>query len=89
MASTRRPAPRVTFFHANGCHLCGRALEVVAEVCGDDFTAVDIGGDPELELRYRERIPLVEIDGVEAFMYFVQADALRRRLDARPSGSRA
>ncbi len=43
---------------------------------------VDITGDPDLERRYRERIPVVEIDGEEAFTYFVHPDALRRRLRA-------
>ena len=36
--------------------------------------------DPELERRYRERIPVVEVDGEEAFTYFVHPDGLRRRL---------
>jgi hypothetical protein len=71
---------RVAVFYAVGCHLCERALEVVQDVCGGDFEPVDIGGDPLLEERYRERIPVVEVDGVEAFTYFVDADALRRRL---------
>ena len=34
---------------------------------------VDIGGDPELEARYRELLPVVEIDGERAFTYFVDA----------------
>ncbi len=41
---------------------------------------VDITGDPDLERRHRERIPVVEIDGEEAFTLFVHPDALRRRL---------
>jgi hypothetical protein len=73
-------SPRVVVFHAAGCHLCERAFEVVREVCGDGFELVDIGGDPALERRYRERIPVVEVDGEPAFEYFVDADALRRRL---------
>jgi hypothetical protein len=46
---------------------------------------VDISGDPALEPRYRERIPVVEIDGRPAFTYFVDADALRRRLAVPPA----
>jgi hypothetical protein len=71
---------RVTVFHAAGCHLCERALEVVREVCGHDVELVDIGGDPVLEASYRERIPVVELDGEPVFTYFVDAAALRRRL---------
>ncbi len=71
---------RVVVFHADGCHLCERALEVVREVCGDDHHAVDIGGDEDLERRYRPSLPVVEIDGERAFTYFVDAVALRDRL---------
>jgi Glutaredoxin-like domain (DUF836) len=40
----------------------------------------DISGDAELERRYRERIPVVAVDGEEAFTYFVHPEGLRRRL---------
>ena len=53
------------------------------EVCGDEFEAVDIGGDPELEAAYRESIPVLEIDGERAFTYFVQPETLRERLVRR------
>ena len=51
-------------------------------VCGGAYERVDIGGDPELEARYREHLPVVEVDGERAFTYFVQPEALRRRLKA-------
>jgi glutaredoxin len=73
----------VVVFHAEGCHLCERALEVVEAVrLEHDFELelVDIGGDPELEARYRERIPVVEIDGEPAFTYFVSPETLAARL---------
>ena len=72
--------PRVVVYHADGCHLCERALEVVDRVCAGDFERVDIGGDPELEANYRTAIPVVEIDGERAFTFFVPPEALRRRL---------
>ena len=56
---------------------------MVAEVCGTEFEAVDISGDAELESRYRDSIPVIEIDGVPAFTYFVQPEALRDRLGER------
>ena len=37
---------------------------------------VDIGGDEALEAAYREHLPVIEIDGVRAFTYFVSVDAL-------------
>jgi hypothetical protein len=50
------------------------------EELGFDLILVDVGGDPELESRYREDLPVVEIDGERAFTYFVDARALRARL---------
>jgi hypothetical protein len=47
-----------------------------------ELEVVDIGGDPELEARYREWLPVVEIDGERAFTYHVHPEALRRRLRA-------
>ena len=47
---------------------------------GDDFDEVDITGDDALEARYREWLPVVEIDGKRAFVYFVDPAALRRKV---------
>jgi hypothetical protein len=46
-----------------------------------ELEVVDIGGRPELESRYRELLPVVEIDGEQAFTFFVDADGLRDRLN--------
>ena len=80
MASTPSP-PRVVVYSGAGCGLCESALAVVRAVCGDDFEAVEIDGDEVLEARYRESLPVVEVDGERAFTYFVSPDALRRRLE--------
>jgi glutaredoxin len=79
----------VRVYHAPGCHLCESALGAIERVRADiEFALeqVDITGDPDLERRYRERIPVVEIDGVEAFTYFVHAEVLRRRLLVTAAG---
>ena len=44
---------------------------------------MDISGDPELEKRYRELLPAVEIDGAQAFVYYVPEEAFRRKLGAQ------
>ena len=71
---------RVVLYTAPGCHLCGPALEVVRSVCGSDFELVDITTDTALEKRYRERIPVVEVDGVERFRYHVDEEELRAQV---------
>ena len=73
--------PDVVLYHAEGCHLCRRAREVL-EASGVDFAEVDVTGDPKLEAEYREWLPVVEIDGERAFVYFVDPEALRRKVTA-------
>jgi glutaredoxin len=73
----------VTIYVADGCHLCESAQRVLATVREEiPFRLVEIAidGDRELENAYRERVPVVAVDGEEAFTYFVHPDALRRRL---------
>jgi Glutaredoxin-like domain (DUF836) len=48
-----------------------------------DLEEIDIGGDPELEARYREWLPVVEIEGERAFVYHVDPAALRRKVAAQ------
>ena len=74
---------RVTLYHADGCHLCERAIEVVEAVRADvafELELVDIGGDSELEARYREHLPVIEIDGEAAVTVFVTPGSLRAAL---------
>jgi hypothetical protein len=51
-----------------------------------DLVEIDIGGDAELEARYREWLPVVEIDGERAFTYHVHREAFERRLEAAQGG---
>jgi glutaredoxin len=77
---------RVVLYHAQGCHLCDRARKIVEEIKQElpfDLEEIEIDGDPELEARYREWLPVVEIDGERAFVYYVDSAALRRKLAAQ------
>jgi len=79
---------RLTVFHAAGCHLCERALaqlRALRDELGFELQEVAIDGDPQLEERYREWLPVVELDGERLFTYYVHEDALRRRLGAAQS----
>ena len=81
--------PKVSVFHADGCHLCERALAKVRALREElefELEEIAIDGSPELEARYRELIPVVEIDGQQVFTYHVHEDALRRRLGAAQTG---
>jgi hypothetical protein len=50
------------------------------EELGFELEEIAIDGNPDLEARYRELLPVVEIDGKQAFVYFVEPEALRRKL---------
>jgi hypothetical protein len=52
----------------------------VLDRVGAPYAAVDIGGDAELEGRYREWLPVVEIDGERAFVYYVDEAAYRKKV---------
>ena len=67
------------------CSLCTRALEVVRDAQADvafELEVVSIDRNPDLEARYREHVPVLEIDGERAFTHFVEPEALRERLRA-------
>jgi hypothetical protein len=53
------------------------------------FTEVDIEGDDELELEYGIRIPVVEIDGEEAFEVTVDPIQLEEQLAGKERPSRS
>jgi glutaredoxin len=79
VASTHNP--QVIVYHAEGCHLCERALDQVRALrdeLGFELREVDITGDPGLETAHRQWLPVVEIDGKRRFTYHVQLDAFRR-----------
>ena len=70
----------VVVYHARGCHLCGPALvhaRALQAELGYELREVEIDGDPELEVAYREWIPVVEIDGRRRFTFHVHPDGLR------------
>jgi glutaredoxin len=74
---------RVTLYGKPGCCLCDEAHAVVVaarERYEFDLEEVDITRDPALERAYRERIPVLAIDGVEALELVIEAPELEERL---------
>ena len=76
-------ASRVVVYVAENCTLCEEAIRVMGEARAElefELDVVDIDGDDLLERRYRALLPVVEIDGREAFVFEVDPDALREWL---------
>jgi len=55
-------------------------LAPLAVELGFVVSEVDITGVPELERRYREWIPVVEVDGERVSVYRVEPEPLRHKL---------
>jgi glutaredoxin len=74
----------VVLYGREGCCLCDDAREVLERVRarrGFALHEYDIDADDRLLRAYLERIPVVTIDGAEAFELFVDEAELERRLD--------
>ena len=81
----------VVIYGRDGCCLCEQALQLLERVRATRPFALqqrDIESDQRLLAAYLERIPVVTIDGVEAFELFVDESELKRRLD-EPAPDRA
>ncbi len=82
----------VTLYGRSGCCLCDDAREVLLKVRSThpfELVERDIEADETLLRSYLERIPVVTIDGIEAFELFVDERELESRLrDRRPAGKR-
>jgi hypothetical protein len=75
----------VVLYSREGCCLCDDARAALIELRGRHPEAfsieeLDIDTDDRLLRAYLERIPVVTIDGQEAFELFVNPDELERRL---------
>jgi glutaredoxin len=71
----------VVLYHAADCHLCEEAHAAITAVRAEhafELSEIDITGDDRLEATYRERIPVVAIDGEDVFEYIVDRPKLRR-----------
>ena len=83
---------RVVLFTRARCHLCDVAREAILaqrDRFSFDFDEVDVEGDDDLELEYGIRVPVVEIDGDEAFEVTVDPAQLARLLGSEPDPSRS
>ena len=66
------------------CCLCDDAKKIIEQVITDfpaELKMTDIESDPELFERYKEKIPVVLINGKESFVYKVHPVTLRKKLE--------
>ena len=73
----------VIIYSRPGCHLCDEAKAAIQNAgCSDKFSfeEVNIESDEELLRKYKHDIPVVTIDGQEAFRHRVDVSQFRTRV---------
>ena len=75
----------VVVYSRPGCHLCEEALEQIVALHAEGYRfnlhEVDIESNDLLLRRYLERIPVVEVDGIEVSELILDRDGVKARLD--------
>jgi glutaredoxin len=75
----------VVVYSRPGCHLCEEAIERIVALHGEgyrfDLHEIDIESSDLLLRRYLERIPVVEVDGIEVSELILDRAAVKARLD--------
>jgi glutaredoxin len=74
---------KVTLYGKKECCLCDQAIEILQKVDVSmpfDFEKIDISDKPELLAKFGLTIPVIFVDGVQAFKYRVNEARLRALL---------
>ena len=74
---------QVRLYTRPGCHLCEEARrEMLSAGCADEFQLeeINIDDDPALKQAYGQQIPVITINGREAFRYRLTAAAFRQQI---------
>ena len=74
---------RVVIYSRPGCHLCDDAKQTIETAgCLNEYTLeeINIESDSDLLKRYQYDIPVITINGVEAFKHRLSAEAFRERV---------
>ena len=82
----------VVVYSRPGCHLCEEAIERIVALHDEGYRfelhEVDIESHELLLRRHLERIPVVEVDGIEVSELVLDRAALTARLDTVGAWSR-
>jgi hypothetical protein len=82
----------VVVYSRPGCHLCEDAIEQIVALHEDgyrfDLHEIDIESHELLLRRHLERIPVVEVDGIEVSELILDRESLKARLDTVGAWSR-
>ncbi|MEO8434967.1 MAG: glutaredoxin family protein [Pyrinomonadaceae bacterium] len=83
---------QVILYTRPGCHLCDEARQAIAAAgCAESYTLTEVNIEmgPVLLDLYKNDIPVITMDGVQAFKHRVDSDAFRQRVSAKGAGQPA
>ena len=71
---------QVQIYSRHGCHLCEQALETLESLQSElhfDIQEIFIDGNAELEAKYGEQVPVIQIDHRQHDFFRVDPDRFR------------
>lgn len=74
---------RLLLYGRHECGLCNEMREAIDRLAGEfSFVVehVDVSGDPDLEARFGQEVPVLFIEGRKAFKYRLTLPELREKL---------
>ncbi len=75
---------QIEIYSKPNCSLCDKAKAVIEKIKSEraiTISEIDISKDPVLFEKYKEKIPVVFINGKQAFVYKIHETTLRKKLD--------
>ena len=79
----KRMRHEVTLLVRAQCQACAVARKDIARICAEldvPWCVTDVDSDPELQVEYGDRVPVILIDGREHGFWTVQEQRLRAAL---------
>jgi len=76
---------QVQIYSRHGCHLCDQALETLELLQSElrfEIQEIFIDGDPDLEYKYGEQVPVIQIDHVQHDFFRVDPVRFRKSFNA-------
>jgi glutaredoxin len=79
--------PDVTLYTRTNCSLCEKAkTSILASGVAIRLTEIDIDLDPDLRELYDHHVPVIFVDGHEAFRHFVHPEEFAEYVKTRARG---
>ena len=76
---------QIQIYSRHGCHLCAQALETLEILQSEldfEIEEIFIDGDPELEYKYGDQVPVIQIDHVQHDFFRIDPTRFKKSFSA-------